>query len=583
MKANKKVKDQQEKYPKESPKENKSEDTSDTPDLSVLEGWYQFTKDVWRTKRWDFFVIDQFVKGNHNVSVDPSDNTIYINSSTDYVSYPINKVFANFRAARGFVTRHKPKVEVVPTEFDDNSKTYARRANAVLGRDNRLNNFRKLNKEWAYYGIKYGIGYRQVGYDKVNKVSVRWSVDPFDLGIGATTGKFEDAPFIIKDVKRTVAYWKNKFPNSNIVPDNKGAGDEFKELSEQIDNPAQAKNQMRADEQTAIGHEVWYRTYKPNKLGGYINKCLFTSSELLSFEETPYKEYPFIAYESDVNPNRPYPEGHLKHQISPQRLYNLLNMHMLEYNYLVNRGRFQYPKGSGFEVIKAKEGQMIRHNPGKKIEVVAPPPINPSLQWQIGKADEDMNLIGAYNDASYGKLPTANASGDLVEALQSGDSNNLLELRENFEDALSQEATLILNMYSLFEKDGFMVEDKVKEDQIDKFMVMGDKAAPQIKGDKYYSDDNGGYVDYVKITEDNNVKVSVTSELGETKAARLNILMKLAEAGIIPGKVILEHLEFPDSDDILQRIAEESVAEMAQEIMKQPSTPPPVQNIPPVK
>lgn len=572
-----KVKDKPKEYPVAKTPQGKDV-KSEAPDLSVLEGWYRFTKDLWRTKRWDFFVIDQFIKGNHNVSGDPNSNTIYIDTSTDYVSYPINKLFANFRAARSFVTRHKPKIEVVPTDFNDASKTYARRANAVLERDNRLNNFRKINKDWAYYGVKYGVGYRQIGYDKVNKVAIRWSIDPFDLGIGAQTGKFGDAPFLIKDIVRTVGYWKNKYPQANVTPDNLSAGDEYKQLSMQIDNPSIGSLQLRDEEQTAIGHECWFRVYEPNKLGGLINKVLFTKSDVLDFQETPYKEYPFVAYESDVAPNELYPEGHLKHQIAPQRLYNLLNMNMLEYNYLVNKGRFQVPKGSGFEVIKAKEGQIIRHNPGKRVESIAPPPINPSLQWQINKADEDMQLIGAYNDASYGKLPSANASGDLVEALQTGDSNNLLELRENFEDALSQEASQILNMYSLFEKDGFVVEDKIDENKVDKFRVVGDKALGGVPtGDKYFSNDNGEYMDYIRVTEDNDVKVTVSSELGETKAARLNILMKLAEAGVIPGKTILDHLEFPNTDDILRRTAEEAVGQVAMDIMKQPQPQMPMQ------
>lgn len=570
-----KIKDKPEEMPVAQTPDKKDVKNDQAPDLGVLTGWHQYTRDLWRTKRWDFFVIDQFLKGNHNITGDPSDNTITVGSDTDHVAYPINKLFANFRAARGFVTRHKPKMEAIPTKFDEASKTYARRSNAILERDNRLNNSRKINKEWAYYGIKYGVGYRQIGYDKVNKVSVRWSIDPFDLGIGAQTGKFEDAPYIIKSIVRTVGYWRNKFPEAHVVADNRPASDQYKELSMQIDNPSMGALSLREDEQTAIGHECWFRVFKPNKLGGLINKVLFTDSEVLDFKETPYKEYPFVAYESDISPNEPYPEGHMKHQIAPQRLYNLLNMHMLDYNYLVNRGRFQVPKGSGFEVIKAKEGQIIRYNQGKRVESIPPPPINPSLQWQIQKTDDDMQIIGAYNDASFGRSPSSNASGDLVEALQTGDSNNLLELRENFEDALSQEASQILNMYSLFENEGVVVEDEVRKGEVDKFMVVGDKALGDTKvGKKYFSDDNGGYLDYIRVTEDNNVKVTVSSELGETKAARLNILMKLAEAGIIPGKTILEHLEFPNTDDILERVAEESVAEMATNIMQQPPLPP---------
>lgn len=568
-----KIKDKPKEYPVSQVKEKKDGKPTEAPDLSVLTGWIRYTRDLWRTKRWDFFVIDQFVRGNHNVSGNPTDNTIYVNNDTDYISYPSNKIFANFRAARSFVTRHKPRVEVIPTELNDASRTYARRANAILERDNRLNNSRILNKELAYYGVKYGVGYRQIGYDKERNIAIRWTIDPFDLNIGAQTGKFEDAPFVIKDVVRTVGYWKNKYPNCNVVPDNKPAADEYKQLSMQIENPSLGSVPLRDSEQTAIGHEAWYRLYKPNSLGGMINKCLFTDSEILDFQETPYKEFPFIAYESDIAPNEPYPEGHLKHQIAPQRLYNLLNMHMLEYNYLVNRGRFQFPKGSGFEVIKAKEGQLIRYNQGKRIESVPPPPINPSLQWQIQKADDDMQLIGAYNDASYGKMPSSNASGDLVEALQTGDSNNLLELRENFEDALGKEASMILNMYSLFETDGFQVQDKYG-DKVDNFMVIGDRAMGDLKlGEKYYDEANGSYSEYIRVLEDNQVKVSVTSELGETKGARLNLMLKFVEMGVLPPKFLLEAIEFPNTDDVLKRIAEESLGQVAIDQMRQPEAP----------
>lgn len=571
-----KIKDKDKEYPVEQTQKKRDGEASEAPDLSVLTGWSRYCKDLWRTKRWDFFVIDQFVRGNHNVSANPVDNSITINSNTDHVSYPINKLFANFRAARSFVTRHKPKVEVVPVDLDDASKAYARRGNAILERDNRLNSFKTINKEWVYYGVKYGVGYRQIGYDKDKQCAIRWSIDPFDLNIGAQTGKFEDAPFVIKDIVRTVGYWRNKYPNCNITPDNLSAADEYKQLSMQIENPSVGSTPLRDEEQTAIGHEAWYRVYKPNKAGGTINKCLYTDSEILDFQETPYKEFPFVAYESDIAPNEPYPEGHLKHQIAPQRLYNLLNMHMLEYNYLVNRGRFQFPKGAGFEVIKAKEGQLIRYNRGAgRVESLPPPPINPSLQWQINKADEDMQLIGAYNDASFGKMPSSNASGDLVEALQTGDSNNLLELRENFEDALSKEASMILNMYSLFERKGFEVEveseDKDSEQKTEKFMVMGKRATEDIKfGDKYFDEANGSYLDYIQVAEENNVKVSVSSELGETKSARLNLLLKFVEMGILPAKSLLEHVEFPNTDTVLSRLAEEKMAEVAVNQLTQP-------------
>lgn len=540
------------------------------PELSTLNSWYDFASESARKKHWDFFVIDQFLRGNHNVRGNPQDNTIVVTQRADQINYPINKMFSTFRAVRAFVTRHKPKVEVEPTSADPQAKDYARKANKVLERDNALNNFRKINKEWVYYGVKYGVGYRQIGYDVDKKVCTRWTIDPFDLVIGSKTGNIEDAPYVIKTVVRTIGYLKEKYPKKDISPDNEIAADEYKRLSLQVTYPDNTQNNNTEDEQTAIVKECWYRVFKKNKYGGLVNKCIFTENEILSFEETPYEEYPFIPYYSEVTPNDLYPDGHMKHVISPQRMLNLLESQLLEYNHIVNRGRFLKDKNAGFRVIYAKEGQIIEHNAGKRVEVLNPPGINPALPEQIKHANDYIDEIGGSSDASRGIAPYSGASGEAIKNLQTGDSNNISDLRDNFEDALAKEAAWILKMYSLFEKDGVVLTD---DDTETNFAAVGQVASEMIgkkpKNGQYFMEDNGGYYDAFSILPDNNVKVSVTSELGETKSERRELLFRLVEAGL-PLKTLLEYLEFPNVDQISQRIAEEALAEVAMNQMQAP-------------
>lgn len=535
-------------------------------DLSVLQGWDQFATEISRRKHWEFFVIDQFIRGNHDISVDQDSNTIRIGRNKNETLFPINKTFAVFRAVRSFVTRHQPIVKVVPSSSSSNAKEYSRRTTRLLERDNELNNHLKLNKEWAYYGVKYGVGYRQVGYDKQKHLSVRWTIDPFDLRIGSRSGQFEDAPFIAKDIVRTIAYWKNKFPDIDIKADNKVSKSEYKQLSFDIASKDANQSPQRDEEQTAIATEFWYRVYKPNSLGGYINKCLYfeSSNIIVSKEETPYSEYPFVPYYSEIVPNEIYPDGHIKQIIPVQRLMNLLNTQLIEYNHITNRGRYQFPKGAGFEVISAEEGQLIRYNPGQRVETVPVPAINPLLQWQLQYADESIQFIGAANDASLGLSPERVSSGRAIEALQMGDSNNVAELRSNFEEALALEASLILKMYSLFESDGVELSIEAK-DNPERFAIIGETYKPS---SKFYAEDQTA-LDWVSILPENRVKVSVTSKLGETSEARLNLLFKLLEAGM-PIKYIFDYLEFPNTSDILERIAEENVAE----IMKQQAATP---------
>lgn len=555
------------------------ETPDEAPDLALLSNWFQYAYDSSKKKHWEYFVIDQFLKGNQDIRANPDDNTIEVTKrKTDNVNFPINKMYSTFRAVRAFVTRHRPKVDVDPSDTTDTAKDYARRATKLIERDNQLNNGRRLNKEWAYYGVKYGIGYRQIGYDTAKKVTQRWTIDPFDMFIGAKTGNFEDAPYIIKSLTRTVGYWKSKFPNKNISPDDEIAASEYKRLAFQIQYQTTSTAGQAEDERTATAYECWYRLFKPNTNKGFINKVLFTKNEILDFQETPYTEYPFIAYRSEVVPNELSADGHMKHVVPAQRQLNLLNTQLLEYNHIVNRGRFQFPQGSGFRVVQAKEGQLIIHKPGKPVQVLNPPSLNPLLREQLFLTIDFLEDLGGQHDASMGSTPERVTSGRAIEQLQLGDSNNISDLRDNFEDALSQEAAWILKMYSLFEKDGVVINTMNGEKE-DKFGVVGAEALGGAIPEKYYMEDNGSYCDVCAILPDNQVKVSVVSELGETKDARRELLFRLVELGL-PLKTALTLMEFPNTDDIFSRIAEEQMADIMLEGMKsrmtQPPTPAPV-------
>jgi hypothetical protein len=561
-------------------KNNPSKDSENlakkAPELDVLNAWLEFSKQASRKQQWEYFVIDQFLQGNHSIRGNPQDNTVIVTKKSEAVNYPINKIFSTFRAVRAFVTRNKPMIMVDPEDMTPQAQDYAKHANSVLERDNKLNNFRKINKEWVYFGVKYGVGYRQIGYDKERKCCIRWSVDPNDLLIVQQHGEMEDAPAIIKCVTKTVGYWKEKYPDTtkDLAPDNELAATEYKTLSLEIKyQNAGISPSVRVSEQTKIGYECWYRLREKNKLGGTINKCTFVKENILETQETPFDDYPFIPYKADITPNEAAGEGHLKHIIAPQRMLNLLNTQMLEYNHLVNRGRYLLDKNSGFKVINTKEGQIIYRNPGKRVESLNPPSINSMLQWQIDFANTSIEDIGGQHQASMGATPQRVSSGDAIESLQQGDSNNISDLRDNFEDALELEAIWILKMYSLFEKEGVVINAKMDDKNYQKVAVMGQAAYDKTNSEvpeRYYSEDNGDYVSVAAILPENNIKVSVTSQLGETKQAKLDLLFQLIDRGL-PIKYVLEYLEFPNVGDIMSRIAEEAMGDILKQNLTNPA------------
>lgn len=545
------------------------------PSLETLNQWYKASKDASRKVQWEWFVIDQYLRGNHSIKANTETNSIEIIKNENPNSYPINKVFAIFRAVRGFVTRHKPVVQVEPKSSTEQAKTYAREANAILERDNQLNNFRKINKEWVYYGVKYGVGYRQVGFDPVKQCAIRWTIDPNDLLSGSPYGEIEDAPYIIKNVVRTIGYLRSKYPDKKgeINPDNKLADSEYKTLSYQIAfNTEQLTGELPENEQTAIVHECWYTTNKENSKGGHVNICTFLDNAVLDVQETEYDDYPFIAYKSDVVPNEFKGEGHIKHMLSPQRIFNLLNTQMLEFNHISNRGRYITEVNSGYSIVTKKEGQVITIKPGKRFQQLNPPQLSPMIDRQMTIADMSMQALGGWNDASAGKLPSSSLSGDAIELLQQGDSNNIADLRDNFEDALALEAQWILKMYSLYATEAITVDIDEQDGNKKPVAMYGDEAVKKAGSkvpEKYYVEETQDYIDVARILTENNVKVSVASQLGETKSSRLELMMKLVDMGV-PLKVLLEYLEFPNTGDILERIASESLAEIELQSMGQP-------------
>lgn len=551
--------------------------TNSEPTLQQLMAWDEFSMEAAQKKHQEWFVIDQFIRGNHDIRGNKYDNSIEIHRSSR-ISFPTNLVYATFRAVRGYVTRHKPKTEIDIQETTDEAKAYARRANRVLERDNQLNNARRINKEWVYYGVKYGVGYRQVGYDAKKKCCMRWSIDPFDLTFGTKNGKMEDAPYVIKHVVRSMEYIKNKFKDwaKDISPDNELAASEWKTMILQMQFDTDTTSSEDEGKQTVILKECWYRVFDKNKNGGFVNKVYFTDKGRSPVEETPFSEYPFIPYEAEILPNEPFPDGHIKHIISPQKMFNMLNTQELEYNHITNRGRFQTEKNSGFRVVNTKEGQIILVNQGKRLQVLNPPSINANLPNQRALALQMIRDIGGQSDATRGIAPYSGASGSAIEQLQNAGSNDINDLRDNFEDALSQEAAWILKMYSLFESDGIVMTDNSQQEP-DKFGAIG-AGAYQQQGKEIperYLDEGGSYCDVCAILPDNQVKVSVISELGETKEAQQEILFKLLEAGL-PLKTVLEHLEFPNTNDLMERIASEQAASIIENQMMGPQTPPQV-------
>lgn len=520
---------------------------------------YDVDRDNRRNVDWQWFVYDNFVRGNHFVKWSKDTSTIETVASKGVMRFPINKIYSTLRAIRGFVTKYDPKWEVYPANRSDDAVTKGRYKQRLLDETWYQDGLKALSKAKVYDGLKFSVGIVELGWDNEEKKVTFTRIDPFDVFFGGGQGEY--CSRITKAIKRNIEDVKNdpkyKGYRGDIQPEEDDAASEVKQNIEQINYGHQDKADS---DESCIVRETFYMTPKKNSKGGRVNIASYTSSSFLRHVETKYDSIwdIFKIYHSDVNPGETYGEGWVKHLIPPQKMLDILESQTMEYHHMFAKGRYVVPKNSGAKLITSENGIILEHNPGKRPQVENAPSMTASVEQQIQRFNIYLEDIGGAHDASLGRIPTGATAGVAIEALQEGDANNLKDLTENFDIDLVSTAKGIFKMYAKFCMTTKIIEtdDMDSDGKPNHFAIIGEEAK---NIPEFVTGSDGEQIPVCVIRKNEKVRVTVGSWLAYNREALEARVYKHFTAGMIDQRTALDALKYSDPDGIIQRSLKEAM------------------------
>lgn len=507
-------------------------------------------------RQW--FINHAYYKGWHNVKYS-KDSGKLVWGSKDPLDFAVNQIYATCRAIRGAVTRTAPKwdVDALPYSTLDSNTSSALGEYLSFVYDKL--HLRHMVKEIVLYGLLYGQGIFQYGYDaEADKgEGLPWVqvLDPFDTYIDPYARGIEDARYVIKVVARPRELIEaNENYDQEVVKDLATSGKQSESSYKELINSNVADQSSLSS--NLLLHEAWI----VEKEG--IRVMTVCEGKILRNEITDFQKLPFEIYFPDINMNEMYGEGWVKNLVPLNKALNYLEKSILEYNIIFSKGKYVTDSNSGIKIVNNRHGQIIRHKPGHTFAQMDMKPMSNTPFNQIQNIQSYIQNIGAAHEAFMGKAPQGVTAGAAFETLVANAYTNIIDLIDNLADCLARLGEDILKI-------GYQHQLITKP-----FRTSGGDMMGVISGKVEEKDRAQADYDVAVLPENPEVKVSITSGLAHTKEGKRDLLTMLRGGGDISRRTLLENYDI-DSEEEANRIIEEKLEEMQlMKVIQQETQPP---------
>lgn len=564
--------------------------------LAKLKNWHNAAKDNRQKFDWKWFIYRSFHKGDQYIQFNNNTNTIETPPRpAGSVRLVVNKIQPILRSIRNFVTGYRPVWSVVANSTNEEELNSGEKSAELLDAYyDRLDMPRHI-KTAANLTGESGISFFQyawdpdaVGMDDQMGECAVWTRDGFDVYMdpfGMLTGDLQNCRFIdiavtrsLQDILNNPNYKLGADEKEDIGGDTERAASTFKEIL--IMKEYLQSSNGEAELETKILHETYYKKWVKQKDGTSDSEIWIASwidGHLLRNEKTNQTKYQIIPVPSDNNSGEIYGEGFVKNLIPLQKTLNRLESQAVEYNNLVNRGRYIADTDAEVSKITNRTGEIITRKPGSSVEFWNPTGLASDLYRQIDRVIEYMDEISGVKEAFRGSAPAGVKSGVALESLKQQSANNLQDFRDNMEYALSQLGEGILETVA----NNVLVSRQVRAPD-----EAGKMAGFNFKGQVGATPGEELPENTYVIGNQNKVKVVIGSGLGLTKEGREARLDKMFEMKAIAPATYLRSIKFGDVDGAIKDGIQ---YQMTQSLITSqgapagpmpPAAPPPVDNSP---
>jgi len=526
---------------------NKEQDNAEL--VGKINRWFDYAKSARNKYDQRWYVYDQYNRGNHyiyyNKITRTLSNTAQVQPSIsgNRVRLAVNKTHSIVRNVKNTVLKYKPKWDVIPLNSSECAKASAKIGTKILDalwlkNNHEGKNMHTLIKEVVDSGLVIGQGYLQIYWDDDLDDVVIEFIDGFDIYRDPRATSIEGSGFIFKTACKSLRYLKESSIYKNtqdIQGENILAASERKAMI--IRGQLQEETSPDPDLATAILKECWHKEDGKVKVVGIATDKLVRPAE-----ETKLDEYPIVVFHPETNSSQTYGESWIRDLMPLNKVGNRLESSVVEYNNSMVKGKYVTDKGSGIRTISTQSGEIIEKNRGFEVTQMNLKPLPASINIQIQNIWKYMEDIGGRREASMGAVPSGVKSGKGLEALVAADLGNIADVSDNLSIFLKEVGRRVINLYAkhLSAPREFALSG---QHGIEHVSVAGEN----YKGEKAIS---------LKIVDE--VKVDLDTWLGVSKEAKQSKLTMWRQMGVIDNRTFLENIEFGDTEQILDRLKEES-------------------------
>lgn len=507
-----------------------------------------------RKTEFEWWMADQFYMGEQYAVFNKSLGQVQRRQINTLDKVVVNKVKQNARFVVAWLNRDHPSFRVLPGVPSADAYVRAKKEEHYCDYLYDKLELNRKNKRTSLAGFKYKIGVQKILWDKDaisptapygqnlstttrGEVMID-DVDPFEIYFDplmqdteSSRGFIHAIPRVLGDVRNNPNY-KNR---EKVTGDQKMASSYIREAELRLQTVGGnvALPDSDSDLATVIVREHFYRKFDQDKKKWVIQKTVTTANGvLLEDREWPLGFYPFEIFFADVQGN-PLDGGSVVRDLrSPQKALNQLNSNIQENANVTAKISYRVPRGSNVNVITNEVGQFLEFDPtpGGIPEQMQPANMPAYVNTAADRMEKYIDDLGGNHNASYGRSPGSKASGELVNKLQEGDSNNLALMRDNLDDfqrRVSKKALLTFKSQSPVER---MVRTK-STDPSGRYRVISLKPSD--------------------VSVDDDIVVTTGTKMPYSMADRQEFLLNMKKEGILTNDQFVKAVNIPDLDVIL--------------------------------
>jgi len=523
--------------------------------VKAIDSLYDDTIKMYRNQHRDWYINDRFVRGEHWIIYNKTANKIQaLPVRNGEVRRTVNKIRSQIRGVKNFIKRSQPRWEVHPNAASDEAYKEAEGKNKILQNIYRKRQLKQKITDLTINALKYSVGFLEGGVVKKNGKDIIdfWVNSTYDILPDPYANSIKNCRYIFKTFTKPVEAIKSnkdyKVEKDGLVADDKEAAAEYKDMLEK-EKYNRDGNKQNKNLQTTIVKELWLKWDEEDETK--VKVITIAGNTVLRVYTPKYRRYPFFAYNPERSGDSIFSEPWIKDLISINKSLDKTASQIEAYIQRMLAGKFLIKKGVEISPVTDKGAEMIYYKgsvPPRQLDL-QPLPAAPFTY--VANTERWIEELGGVRDASLGRSSGSLQSGKGIEALQSADAGVVAEPIENLETCLQEVGEFVLELIA----DHNIASETIIEGKAEVTFI-GEVADAKLENTTV-------------IKGDEEVKVMIVPEVSYSESEKKEWTMRLAEAGLIDERTLLEQFKFSNISEIIQRMEVKKDEDYKQEMMKQ--------------